>query len=71
MTCRSHCSIVQTVMTKTDAKLKSTQTAAAARAARLAEELRANLRKRKDKARNSGGPQKKDKDVESPGKRAD
>lgn len=38
-------------MTKTDAK---TTPAQAARAARLAEELRANLRKRKDKTRKIG-----------------
>ncbi|MCU0955692.1 MAG: hypothetical protein MUC37_14105 [Hyphomicrobium sp.] len=38
-------------MTKNDERLTHAQAAAAARAQRLAEELRANLRKRKEKAR--------------------
>jgi hypothetical protein len=57
-------------MTKKDERLTPVQAAAAARAKRLAEELRANLRKRKEKAR----AQSTDKDDASPaavpGKRA-
>lgn len=44
----------QAAMTDSDDKLKPAQAAAAARAKRLAEELRANLRKRKEKARAAG-----------------
>lgn len=43
-------------MTETSEKPTHAQAAAAARAARLAEELRANLRRRKEKARMSGKP---------------
>jgi D-Tyr-tRNAtyr deacylase len=43
-------------MTETGEKPTHAQAAAAARAARLAEELRANLRKRKEKARMTEAP---------------
>jgi hypothetical protein len=43
-------------MTESVEKPTHAQAAAAARAARLAEELRANLRKRKEKARTTGAP---------------
>jgi predicted transcriptional regulator of viral defense system len=43
-------------MTEPSEKLTRAQAAAAARAARLAEELRANLRKRKEKARAAAIP---------------
>jgi hypothetical protein len=43
-------------MTETGGKPTHAEAAAAARAARLAEELRANLRKRKEKARMTEAP---------------
>ncbi len=43
-------------MKKIDEKRSPVRSAAAERAQRLAEELRANLRKRKEKARSTGTP---------------